>query len=137
MTTLKIALSDLRPGAKTNVDSRKTRVPLDGLMRSLDQHGVIVPLLVRKNGDLTWDVIDGNRRLAALQALFKRDKQDPQEVMVPCVEMGEGNALEISMVANVERVDLHPVDRFEVYSTLVEGGVTVQDIANRYGMKLG
>src|SRR5262249_23929906 len=52
-------------------------------------------------------------------------------------EMGEGNALEISMVANVERVDLHPVDRFEVYSTLVEGGVTVQDIANRYGMKLG
>jgi ParB/RepB/Spo0J family partition protein len=135
---LQIPLANLRPGAKSKVDSRRTQSPVEGLRRSIETHGVLIPLLVRENGAGTWDVLDGNRRLRALAELAKRDSIKPEHLLVPCVsKQVEGEAaLELSMVANVERENLHPVDRFEVFAALIKAGTSIDDLAKRYGMKI-
>lgn len=131
---INIPLDKLRPGEKAkggSINSRKADAPVDSLAASIAQHGLLVPLLVRKNGADFYDVMDGNRRYAALLALAKKDHEVAD--IIPCVEHAAGNALELSMVVNVEREGLHPVDQFEVYAALVQGGETVDALSKRYG----
>lgn len=138
-TIIQVPLSKLRPGEKAkggSINSRKTAAPVDGLAKSIEQHGLLVPLLVRPNGDGSYYVMDGNRRLEALQALAKKLGLDMKTREVPCIEHSHGNALELSMVVNVDREELHPVDRFEVFAALVQAGETVDALSKRYNMKI-
>jgi ParB family chromosome partitioning protein len=137
-TTITVPLSKLEPGRKApggSINSRKAEAPIEGLTASIAAHGLLVPLLVRKGGNNgTYYVVDGNRRLAALHALGK----DAAAAGVLCVEVpDEGNALELSAVVNVDRAELHPVDRFEVFAALVQAGQTVEALAKTYRMKVG
>lgn len=141
MPMMYLPLDKLVPGAKApggSINSRKAEVPIDGLAASIAAHGLLVPLLVRRAADDKFLVADGNRRLAAMTMLHKPKKGAPAEaepVMVPCVEINaasNANALEISAVVNVDREELHPVDRFEVLSALIEAGDTVDGICRRY-----
>ncbi|WP_017817644.1 ParB/RepB/Spo0J family partition protein, partial [Vibrio harveyi] len=40
---------------------------------------------------------------------------------------------EISLTENVTRAAMHPVDEFEAYSSMIEGGATVEAVAQRFG----
>lgn len=134
---ISVPLDKLVPGAKSGINSRKTDAPVEGLAKSIEEHGLLVPLLVRVNGDGRYDVVDGNRRLAALQLLRKKNR-GPGGIIVeaPCVVGSHDDPLEVSMVVNVDREGLHPVDRFEVFAALVGGGETVDAVAKRYGLKV-
>jgi ParB family chromosome partitioning protein len=132
-TVTMLPLLELKSGGK-GLNSRKRKSDVASLARSIGAHGLLVPLLVRRSLDAGYSVIDGNRRYEALRFLHKTDHA---KVEVPClVDAGDGSALELSMVTNVEREGLHPVDRFEVYVALVNGGETVDAIAARYGLKI-
>jgi ParB family transcriptional regulator, chromosome partitioning protein len=135
-TIIQVPLDKLVPGDMAeggSINSRKTPEPIDGLMRSIHSHGLLVPLLVRPNGDDgSYYVMDGNRRLAALNKVYG----PTSPINVPCIEHAEGNALELSMVVNTDRAELHPVDAFEVFAALVEAGETIDAIAKRRGMKI-
>lgn len=137
MTTT-VPLNTLVEGA--GINARRTPAPIDGLARSIANHGLLIPLLVRPTSNHTsYVVIAGNRRLAALQKLVK-DKHAGfaanMPVPVSVREEVDGQALELSLVENVDRADLHPVDVFEVFHELVQSGVTVDDLAARRGMKV-
>lgn len=135
-TTISVPLDKLVPGHQAkggSINSRKAEAPVDGLTHSITTHGLLVPLLVRRAEDgESFYVLDGNRRLAALRKLAGPAFPDA----VPCIEFAEGNALELSAVINVDREELHPVDRFEVFAALVQAGATVEDLAKRYGIKV-
>lgn len=130
-----VALALLQPGNKYpggSIDSRKSIEPHDDLVPSLRDRGVVIPLVVKYADGVPY-VNEGNRRLRALLELVPSDKARAT-YLVPTVESGQGDALEISMEMNALRRDLHPVDQFEVFAVMVQAGATLDAIARRYLM---
>lgn len=112
------------------------RAPDEGLLASIRAKGMIVPLTVRKNG-AGYFVIDGGKRLAALHILV-RDGEIDRTLPVPCV-LRDGDAAtsaDISLTANFIREGMHPVDEYEAFAKLVDGGKTPETIAKDYGIPL-
>lgn len=142
-TIIQVPLAQLRPGG-ADVNARKEKTEVEGLAASIATHGLLVPLLVRKRADPDtdeFDVMDGNRRLAALKMLQKAPGKSVQQATpdfdaIPCIDVVHNSALELSMVVNVDRAELHLVDRFEVFAALVQAGETVEALSKRYNMKI-
>lgn len=130
-----LPLCNLVPGAFLNIDSRRGGAPaeaLDSLVRSIDAHGLIAPLVVVKR-EVDYYVIDGNRRLEALRTLHGASNDVP----VPCYvreDQDDAVLMEASLVANVERFDLHPVDEYETFAAMWQTGLTVRLIAARFNV---
>lgn len=116
-----------------NVRRTVARGTSDDLKASILAHGGIMHNLVVTEGeDGTFHVIDGGRRLEALQALQAEGKL-PADYAVPCqVRTGE-HALEESLAANTIRLAMHPADEFEAFARLAEGGDTPEQIGQRFG----
>lgn len=113
------------------------RAPDEGLLASIRAKGLIVPLTVRKNGGTGYYVTDGGKRLAALHALA-RDGEFDKANPIPCVlrEDDAAAAADVSLTANFIREDMHPVDVYEAFAALRDGGKIAEDIAKDYGQPL-
>jgi ParB family chromosome partitioning protein len=94
---------------------RFTDTHLEELSRSIREHGVIQPLLVRKTETPGhYILVAGERRLrAAGMAGLK-------EVPVIVMELDDRRGLEISLIENLQRADLNPIEEAEGYRRLVE-----------------
>jgi ParB family transcriptional regulator, chromosome partitioning protein len=125
-----IPLSQLVAGEEVNVRKTDREEGVKALAKSIAAHGLIHPLEVRLT-EGRYEVVDGNRRLAAIQK--NAGKKDTQ-VMCRIVQSGDTEARERSLAANVMRVNLHPVDEFEAYAGLVHLGMTEAQVADRYGV---
>lgn len=107
---------------------------IDELAASIEAHGVLQSLVVKKASRGKFSVIAGRRRHAALSQLAEQDKISPDHP-VPCsVRSGGDDAAEISLAENVVRVPMHPADQYLAFSELVEAGSTPADIAARFGL---
>lgn len=117
--------------AADDINSRKTNKTerIDELAASINSHGLLHPLLVRRVSEDTFEVVDGNRRLAALNQL---DHEGP----VACIEMQGSDAefADVSLAANITAVPIDPIDAYEAFATLVEKGMKIEDIAHHYGV---
>ena len=97
------------------------------LAESIRSQGVLQPLLVRQTGD-DFQLIAGERRLRAakLAGLFK--------IPVMVKEIADDSLLEISIIENIQRQDLNPIEEAEAYQRLLEEfGLTQERIAERVG----
>lgn len=110
------------------------KVPDESLVSSLREKGLLVPLTVRREGE-SYLVTDGGMRLAALHILA-RDGDFDKATLVPCVlrEDDAAAAADISLTTNYVRTAMHPVDEFEAFAKLVDGGKTPEAIAKDYGL---
>jgi ParB family chromosome partitioning protein len=127
-----ISLALLDPSNGTN--PRKSDGEIAPLVASIKAFGLIEPLVVREaEMDGRFEVIAGNRRLAALKKINgKKDIQVPVVVRFDKTTMPH----EIALAENVIRVNLHPVEEYDAYSALLDGGfLTVEEIAKRFGVK--
>ena len=108
---------------------RKTfsKEELDELTESIREKGIITPILVRKTND-TYTIVAGERRFrAAKQAHLKT-------VPVIVKEFTDKEVLEISLIENIQREDLNPVEQAEAYKRLSdEFGATQEAIAKSIG----
>jgi hypothetical protein len=93
ITIVEIPLNKLRPRAKAGGDEQADKNAANELKRSIEARGLVVPLVVHKNGKDRWDVVKGNRRLWALTELAARDNIKPATMLVPCI-VAEADALE-------------------------------------------
>ncbi|MGH9316627.1 MAG: ParB/RepB/Spo0J family partition protein [Thermoanaerobaculia bacterium] len=113
---------------ETNPDQPRTNVgDLEPLRRSIEARGVLEPLLVRPLGKGRYRIIAGERRFrAALEAGLTE---------VPCIELdiAETEVLEIALIENLHRRDLHPFEEAEGYASLARQGYTQQQIADAVG----
>ena len=114
---------------ETNPDQPRTNVgDLKELARSIAAHGVLEPLLVRPLGDGRFRIIAGERRFrAAMEAGLTE---------VPCIELevGDNEVVEIALIENLHRRDLHPFEEADGYSSLAaKHGYTQQKIADAIG----
>jgi ParB family chromosome partitioning protein len=100
---------------------------LEGLSRSIREQGVIQPLLLRKIED-GYELVAGERRLRAARMAGL--------TQVPCVikSVSDSQTLEISIIENIQRENLNPVEEAEAYHRLMsEFGLTQDEAAVRVG----
>ncbi len=86
---------------------------LQELADSIKEKGILEPLLVRKVSE-GYELIVGERRWRAAQ------KAGLKEVPVLIKEFDERAALEISLIENLQREDLNPIEEAEAYQRLIE-----------------
>lgn len=97
------------------------------LVESVKARGILQPLLVRKSND-GFELIAGERRLRAarMAGLFK--------VPVIIKEAKNPELLELSVIENIQRENLNPMEEAEAYQRLSgEFKMTQEEIAGRVG----
>ncbi|MCG6911137.1 MAG: ParB/RepB/Spo0J family partition protein [Deltaproteobacteria bacterium] len=108
----------------------RTQFPEDelaALSHSIKEQGVIQPLLLRRIDD-GYELVAGERRLRAARMAGLSE--------VPCVVKNYTDAkmLEISIVENIQRESLNPVEEADAYHRLIaEFGLTQEEAAKRVG----
>jgi ParB family chromosome partitioning protein len=130
-----VPLQQLRAGDAINARRTGRDTALDELKASILAHGVVQSLRVRLVGESHYEVIAGNRRLLALQGL-EHEGKIPHDFEVPVIVsvIDDAAAHELSVVENVERVPVSPVDEFKAYGRLHDEGMAPDDIAARFGV---
>lgn len=100
---------------------------LDELAQSIKTNGIIQPIVARRRGE-RFQIIAGERRWRAAQlaGLHK----------VPCIikDIADENVLEISLIENIQREDLNPIEEANAYKNLLEKlNITQEEMARRVG----
>jgi ParB family chromosome partitioning protein len=101
--------------------------PLDELVESIRQHGVIQPLIVR-SVDGKFELIAGERRWRACRKLAM--------ATVPVIEReaNDREVLEMALIENLQREDLNPMEEAAGYVRLArEFSMKQEEIATRVG----
>ena len=113
--------SPLQPRKEFSTDA------LSELVESIRQHGIIQPLIVRKV-DGRHELIAGERRWrAALAAGLS-------EVPVIIRTANDRDVLELSLIENLQRADLNPIEEAQGYARLAgEFGMRQEEIAQKVG----
>src|SRR6266478_8078074 len=121
-----VALASIVPSA---LQPRKdfAREALQELIDSIRQHGIIQPLIVRQVG-VRFELIAGERRWRAAQEVGLT------QVPVIIRSASDLEVLEISLIENLQRADLNPVEEAQGYARLAgEFGMRQEDIALKVG----
>lgn len=98
-----------------------------------DGYRILQNLIVRK-GDKRgrFYVIAGGRRLAALNLLAEAGEIS-KDFAVECKERNAAEATEVSLIENMQREAMHPVDEYEAFRVMADARKAVEDIAARFG----
>jgi len=112
----------------TNVNQpRRDFGDLGEMIKSIKEKGILEPLLIRaKNGQ--FEIIAGERRYRAAKLAGLRE--------IPCIEydIADNEALELSIIENIQRKDLDIYEQaFSLKSLSEIYGYTHQDIAQKIG----
>ena len=100
---------------------------LQELAESIKEKGILEPLIVRKT-DQGYELIVGERRWRAAQ------KAGLKEVPVVVKEAERREALEISLIENLQREDLNPIEAAEAFKHLIEEfKISQEDLSKRIG----
>src|SRR3989339_202899 len=97
---------------------------LDELKASIEENGVLQPILVRKK-DTRYEVVAGERRLKAARAL------NLQEVPVLIKNVDDKEAFIIALVENIQREELNPIEEALAYQKMIEQFNFTQDAVAR------
>lgn len=130
MTRMTVKLSTLRL-SPLNVRKVEPKA-IEAMAADISAHGLIQNLVTYKE-KRNQMVCAGGRRFRALKLLQKQKKIDGSyEVAID--ERTKTEAVELSLAENVQREDMHPADCVAGYRELVNDGLTVADIAGRFGV---
>jgi ParB family transcriptional regulator, chromosome partitioning protein len=100
---------------------------LQELADSIKEKGILEPLIVRRT-DQGYELMVGERRWRAAQ------KAGLKEVPVLVKEVERGEALEISLIENLQREDLNPIEAAEAFKHLIEEfNISQEDLSKRIG----
>ena len=103
------------------------REKLNELAQSIKENGIIQPIIVRQSPVIGYEILAGERRyraslLAGLTSIPAVVKQlSDQEMMVQ------------SIIENLQRENLNPIEEARAYESLVEKGFTHAEIADKMG----
>ena len=125
----KVPIEFLRPNPR-NPRKSFDDAELDDLTRSIQEKGIIQPILARTVpavADL-YEIIAGERRWRAAQ------KAGLHEVPIIAVEADDKQALELAIIENVQRADLNALEEAQGYQQLEQDyGYTQQELAKIIG----
>ena len=100
---------------------------LNSLASSIEETGIIQPILVRKNNDI-YEIVAGERRWRAAQIA------KIHEVPVLIKELTDEEVVKISIIENIQRVDLNPIEEANSYKQLMQDfGYTQEKVSASLG----
>lgn len=120
-----VNVEQIRP-SRTNPRGHMEKQALGELAESVKRHGVLQPMLVRPlaGESVSFEVVCGHRRLAAAK------QAGLAQVPVTVRNLSEAEAIELQVIENLQRSDLHPMEEAEGYLQLTKKhGYTVEDLA--------
>lgn len=100
---------------------------LEELAQSIKANGIIQPIVVRRAGE-RFEIIAGERRWRAAQKAGLHT--------VPCIvkDVPDENVLELSLIENLQREELNPIEQATAYKRLIDKfQVTQEEIGRRIG----
>jgi ParB family transcriptional regulator, chromosome partitioning protein len=101
---------------------------LEELAASIQEHGIIQPLIVSDRGGERYELVAGERRWRAAQ------RAGLERVPVIVREATQQQLLELALIENVQRADLNPIEEAHAYEALKQDfGMSDGDIARRLG----
>jgi ParB family chromosome partitioning protein len=107
--------------------TRFDEAALEELAQSIRSSGIIQPLIARRVGS-RYQLIAGERRWRAAQRA--------QLLRVPAVlrEVGDEQALELTLIENIQREDLNPIEQARAFERLMDQfHLTQEEVASRTG----
>ncbi|HTG41414.1 MAG TPA: ParB/RepB/Spo0J family partition protein [Methylomirabilota bacterium] len=105
---------------------------LHELAASVREHGVLQPILVRPLGQNRYHLVAGERRWRAAK--------EAGLATIPALveELDDDTALEISIIENLQREDLSPLEEAAMYDRMVrEHGYSIRKLAEKLGKDKG
>ena len=116
-----ISIDEYQP--RKNMDEEK----IAELAQSIKEHGILQPLIVTKKEE-GYHLVAGQRRLKAAQ------KAGLEEVPAVLKDADGSKKLEMSLIENIQREDLNPLEEAEAFKTLVKKfNLETRDIAQKVG----
>ncbi|KON83287.1 ParB/RepB/Spo0J family partition protein [Rossellomorea marisflavi] len=125
-TVQEVKLKDLRPNP---YQPRKIFQPqaIEELKASIQEHGILQPIIVRKSIK-GYEIVVGERRYRAAKAA------ELKTVPVVVRELDEKQMMELAVLENLQREDLTPIEEAAAYQMLMEKlGITQEELAKRLG----
>ncbi len=122
-----IPIADIEPNKnqpRKDFDQDK----LAALSASIEEHGVVSPIIVVPTQNGTYKIVAGERRWRASKLAGLHE--------IPCVikDFDEQEVMEIALVENLQRDDLNPIEEAEGYRQLMNTfSLTQEEIAKRVG----
>ncbi|AFK85567.1 MULTISPECIES: ParB/RepB/Spo0J family partition protein [Thermoanaerobacterium] len=121
-----IKISDIEPNQfqpRKHFDDES----LKELSDSIKEHGIIQPIIVRKN-DFGYQIVAGERRWRAAKLAGLKE--------IPAIvkDFDDQKVMEIALIENLQREDLNPIDEAKAYKSLMEQfNLTQEEISKRVG----
>ena len=101
---------------------------LNELANSIQNYGIISPIVVRRDGPLFYEIVTGERRYRAAKLL------NLQTVPVIIKDFNDKTTKEIALIENIQREDLNPVEKAMGYQELIrEYNMTQEELAKILG----
>lgn len=114
--------------SRTNPRKHFDEAGMADLVASILTKGIITPLLVRQTDDGNYELVAGHRRYRAA----KKAKLETVPVIIR--DLSDEDALEIQVIENLQRADVHPLDEAEGYAALIKATkVDVPALAAKLG----
>lgn len=121
-----VSITELRPNP---YQPRKVfdQKAIDELRESIQEHGILQPIVVRKSIK-GYEIVLGERRFrAASEAGLKT-------IPVIVKDYSEQKMMEVALIENLQREDLNPVEEAQAYQKLMEHlKITQEELASRVG----
>lgn len=139
-----VAINDLQPASiklsqlvfdlEHNSRQGLDEPAMQELVKSIEANGLITPLTVRPTKiSGTYLVIDGHRRLEALNRLYG-EKAEATHVPVLVRTADDADARALSLAANIVRLPLHPADQYQAFAAMLDEGMDKEQIASRFNL---
>ncbi|MDP9250669.1 MAG: ParB/RepB/Spo0J family partition protein, partial [Chloroflexota bacterium] len=146
--------TDLAPGIVSLIESRATRaqireVPVERILpnpaqprlsyeedsltelaASIREHGILQPILVRPIGS-QYELIAGERRWRASRMAGR------ETIPAIVAEFDEETALEVSIIENLQREDVSPLEEAAMFRKMTDLGYSVRQLAQKIGKDKG
>ena len=121
ISTEEVKQNESQPRKRFNQEQMKT------LMKSIEEHGILQPIIVCPTNK-GYKIIAGERRWRAAKLLGLK------EIPVNIKNVDSMKSLELALVENIQREDLNPIEKANAYLELKNNfGLTQEKIANRIG----
>lgn len=124
-----VSISQLVPGKYQPRHHFNTET-INELAKSISQHGLIQPILVRplNDGSDSYEIVAGERRWRAAQ------KAQLHEVPIIIRELDDTTTLEIALIENLQREDLNAIDEARALKQLADQfSYTNDEVAEKIG----
>ncbi|WP_247922305.1 ParB/RepB/Spo0J family partition protein [Streptococcus sp. oral taxon 431] len=121
-----IRISDIQ---KNPYQPRKefSKEKIEELAQSIKENGLIQPIIVRQSPVIGYEILAGERRYRASIAAGLT------EVPVIIKKLSDQDMMVHSIIENLQREDLNPIEEAKAYQSLIEKGYTHAEIAAKMG----